>query len=80
MDDEFREHLHRVIDELSPGSLASLSEFVMWLQHQDRLMKEGSRWANVLYESFAPIREGVLVSGMTEEEINRLLDEALAGN
>lgn len=38
---------------------------------------KGSPWARELYEYFAPVREEVAASGMTEQEIDDLLDEAL---
>ncbi len=38
---------------------------------------KGSPWVRELYEYFAPVREEVAASGMTEQEINDLIDEAL---
>ena len=38
---------------------------------------EGSPWARELYEYFAPVREEVADSGMTEQEIDDLIDAAL---
>jgi len=38
---------------------------------------KGSPWLKDLYEYFAPVREEVAASGMTEQEVNDLLDEAL---
>jgi hypothetical protein len=33
-----------------------------------------------LYEYFAPVREEVLESGISEEELNHLIDEAVAAS
>lgn len=38
---------------------------------------KGSPWARELYEYFAPVREEVAASGMTEQEIDDLIDAAL---
>ena len=36
-----------------------------------------SPWLRDLYEKFAPVREGYLKSGLTEEEINEEIDAAI---
>lgn len=38
---------------------------------------KGSPWLKELYEYFAPVREEVTASGMTEQEINDLIDAAI---
>ena len=38
---------------------------------------KGSPWLKELYEYFAPVREEVAASGMTEEEVNDLIEAAL---
>ncbi len=38
---------------------------------------KGSPWLKELYEYFAPVREEVAASGMTEQEVNDLIDEAI---
>ena len=45
------------------------------IQVKDR--PKGSPWVRELYEYFAPVREEVAASGMREQEVNDLLDEAL---
>lgn len=39
---------------------------------------KGSPWLKDLYEYFAPVREEVAASGMSEDEVNDLIDEAIA--
>ena len=39
---------------------------------------QGSPWLRVLYDYFAPVREEILARGISEEEVNAAIDEALA--
>lgn len=39
----------------------------------------GSPWLKDLYSAFAPVRAEVVASGLTESEVNALIDEAVAG-
>jgi len=45
------------------------------IQVEDR--PKGSPWLKDLYEYFAPLREEIAASGMTEQEVNDLIDEAI---
>lgn len=38
----------------------------------------GSPWLKELYEYFAPVRQDILVAGISEEEVNADIDAALA--
>jgi hypothetical protein len=67
--------LHRAIDTLSEESLDELTSFVEFLHFKSR--PAGSRWAKDLYDLFAPVRQAAAESGMTEAEIDQLLDEEL---
>ena len=37
----------------------------------------GSDWVGELYDLFTPVRQYVLESGMTEDEVNQIIDEAI---
>lgn len=39
---------------------------------------KGSPWLRELYEYFAPVREEILASGVSEEEVNADIDAAIA--
>jgi len=41
-------------------------------------MSEGSSWLRELYEDFEPIRQEVAASGLSDEEVYALIDEAVA--
>jgi AbrB family looped-hinge helix DNA binding protein len=38
----------------------------------------GSPWLRELYDYFAPVRQEILDRGLTEEEVNAAIDEAVA--
>ncbi len=71
-----REQIHKAIDELSPRKLETVGKIVEAL----RLQKDepDPDWFGKLYDLFAPVRDGVEASGMTDDEVNQILDEALA--
>jgi hypothetical protein len=70
-----RELLDKEIDQLTPQSLEELHQFVAYLRYKQK--QQGSPWLRELYDAFAPVREAVEQSGMTEEEINIMIDEAI---
>ncbi len=69
--------IQRKIEDLSPKSLTELAEFLDYLHYKEQKQQKGSPWAKEVYDLFAPVRQAVEESGMTEDEINRLLDEEL---
>lgn len=66
--------IHRAIDELSPSALAKVGEYIEFLHFKE---EHGSEWAKDFYELLAPVRQQVRESGMTEDEVNQLIDEAI---
>jgi hypothetical protein len=70
-----RAQLHQDIDELSDDQLAEVQAAVLIAKHKKT--HPGSAWARALYDLFEPVRQGVLDSGMSEEEVNAILDEEL---
>ncbi len=72
-----REAIHRMIDEFSDEELKEVITFIGYLQYKYKAQPKGSPWAKEFYDLFAPVREAVVASGMTEDEIDQLLDEEL---
>ena len=70
-----REQLHEAIDGLSDGSLKDFRVFIDYLKYTESLNKA---WFSQAYDLFAPVREEILASGMTEEEVNAAIDQAIA--
>jgi hypothetical protein len=72
-----KEVIHKAVDELSAESLVELATFIGYLKYKHQVQQQGSPWAKELYDLFAPVREAVAQSGLTEEEINQLIDDEL---
>ncbi|MBC6934415.1 MAG: hypothetical protein DWB42_01085 [Chloroflexi bacterium] len=70
-----REEIYRTIDGLPDESLEEARALLMYLQHKQT--HPGSAWARTLYDLFAPVREAAAEAGMTEDEINAAIDEAI---
>jgi len=70
-----RSKLHKDIDELADDQLAEVEAAVLVAKHKKT--HPGSAWFRAMYEVFAPVREAIAATGMTEEEINAILDEEL---
>jgi hypothetical protein len=69
-----KERIHAVIGELSPKSLEKLGEYIETLSREEG---RGSPWAKDFYDLFAPVRQEVIDKGMTEDEVNQIIDEAI---
>ncbi len=75
-----REDLFEVIETLSPQSIHELAQFVDYLKFKEMQPTQqatGSSWLKDIYAIFAPVRAEVAASGMTEDEINQLIEEAI---
>jgi hypothetical protein len=70
-----RSKLHKDIDELADDQLPEIEAAVLLAKHKKT--HPGSAWARALYELFAPIREAIAATGMTEEEIDKVIDDAI---
>ncbi len=70
-----REQLHRAIDALPPQELEKVNNFIESLNSNDE--HKDPDWFGKLYDLFAPVRAEVEASGMTEDEVNQFLDEAI---
>lgn len=64
------------IRRLSPESVAELRVYVDFLRYRERQRRAEAM--KTLYDAFAPVREAVEASRMTEEEVNQIIDEAIA--
>ncbi|MEO8391713.1 MAG: hypothetical protein ABI700_01855 [Chloroflexota bacterium] len=69
-----KERIHDAIDRLSPKSLEKLGEYIESLSQEEG---QGSPWAKEFYDQFAPVRQEVIDTGMTEDEVNQIIDEAI---
>lgn len=69
-----REQLHEAIDSLSESSLDDLKDYLAYLKFKE---ERKSDWFSRAYDLFAPVREVVAASGMTSDEVNQLIDEAI---
>jgi hypothetical protein len=72
-----RAAIHRAIDELPDESLDELQVFVAYLHHKQT--HPGSAWARTVYDVFAPVREAIAQTEMTEAEIDQIIDEVRRG-
>lgn len=70
-----RESLYKAIDELPDESLEELHVLISYLRHKQT--HPGSAWLRAAYDAFAPVREAVAATGMTEEEIDQVIDDAI---
>jgi hypothetical protein len=70
-----RDMIHRAVEDLTPESLDELGEFIAYLKYKEQ--HKGAYWFERLYNLYAPVRRALEGSGMTEDEINTVLDEAL---
>ena len=70
-----RERIHKAVDELPTESLVELAKFVAYLRYKE---EHDMDWFYHLQELFAPVREAVEQSGMSEEEVNQIIDQAIA--
>lgn len=70
--------IRKELDRLSPQSLAELRTFIAYLQYKEQHPNEGRQWFEKVYDLFAPVRQAVSESGMTEGEIDQIIDDAIA--
>lgn len=68
-----RERIHRAIDQLSAEELEEVEELI----ESFHLETKDPDWFGKLHDSFAPVREDIEASGMTDDEVNEILDAAL---
>ncbi len=71
---DFRTLQHE-IEQLSSDSLTELQAFVEYLHFKEQ--RQHSRPLKEMYDAFAPVREAVEQSGMSEAEVDALIDEAI---
>ncbi len=70
-----RESLYKAIDALPDDSLEELHVLITYLRHKQT--HPGSAWFRTAYDAFAPVREAIAQTGMTEAEIDQAIDEAI---
>lgn len=67
-----RERLHQAIDALSLEELEEVEELI----ESFHVKPKNPEWFGKLRDSFAPVREAIEASGMTDDEVNQILDQA----
>lgn len=66
-----RTSLHKAIDEMSDDEIAEFQALLLVAKH--KRTHPGSAWFRAVYDLFEPVRQGVLESGMTEEEVDAII-------
>lgn len=70
--------LKKRIEALSDESVSELIRFMDYLEYRQKQPDGTSSWFRELYVLFAPVREGVRASGLTEDEVNALIRTAIS--
>lgn len=70
-----KQSLHEAIEHLSDENLFSLREYIAFLRYRDARVR-GEAFAD-LSRLFEPIRNAAAQSGMTEDEINQVIQDSL---
>ena len=70
-----RADLIKAIDEMSDDELAEFQALLLVAKH--KRTHPGSAWFRAAYEIFAPVREAIAATGMSEQEIDEIIDEAI---
>ena len=70
-----KELLHQAIDALTDDELVELASFVAYLQFKSHEPEKD--WFEKVYDIFEPVREAVEQSGMSEQEVDHAIDDAI---
>jgi len=70
-----RDAILQAVNDLPDESLEELQALINYLRYKHT--HPGSAWFRAIYDVFEPVRRGVEESGMTEDEINTIIDEAV---
>ncbi len=72
-----KESIHKAVDELPVESLTELASFIDYLQYKSKPHTEGTSPLREMYDAFAPVREAVDAMGLSEAEIDAIIDETI---
>lgn len=73
------EELVEMMDELAARGRLTRGELIQEaLRRYAEQEQPGTPWLRQLYDAYAPVRERIAASGMTEDEINQIIDEEIA--
>ena len=70
-----REDLIKAIDDMNDDEIAEFQALLLVAKH--KRTHPGSAWFRAAYEAFAPVREAIAATGMSELEIDDIIDEEL---
>lgn len=70
-----RAKLHKDIDELADDQLAEVEAAVLLAKYKKTY--PGSAWFRAAYEAFAHVREEIAATGISPEEIDKAIDDAI---
>ena len=73
--DSNRELIHRAVDDLPDDSLEELAAYINFLHYRET--HPGSAWLKAAVHSFKDVQDAVETSGMSEDEVNAAIDEAI---
>jgi hypothetical protein len=72
-----KESIHKAVDELPVESLYELASFIDFLQYKSKAQSEGISPLREMYDAFAPVREAADEMGLSEAEIDAIIDETI---
>lgn len=67
--------LWQAIDRLSPDSVDALKDYVDYLEYRERMRRADA--IKELYDAFAPVRDAIEDAGMTEIEVDQIIDDLI---
>ncbi len=70
-----RTNLYKLIDELPDADVAKFRAILLAIKHEKT--HSGSAWFRAAYESFTHVREAIAASGISSEEIDQDIDDAI---
>lgn len=71
-----RQTIHRAIDELPDEQLKELGTFINYLYYQ-LAQQHGSPYLREMVQRFAHVQDAFEASGMSEDEMNQFIGEAI---
>jgi len=70
-----KEMIRQAIDTFADDELAELASFVAYLQFKSHAKEKG--WFEKVYDLLEPVRDAIEQSGMSEQEVDAAIDDAI---